>query len=217
MSVIDISCEPDSRITKSLLGYGVIAGPIYLVVSLSQALTRDGFDLTRHEWSLLSNGRLGWIQIANLVLTGLMTLAGAVGLGRVGSPGRWAPRLIGAYGVALVAAGAFRADPALGFPPGTPADFREVSWHGALHFVAGGLGFGALIAACLVLGHRFAAENRPGWALFSRATGVLFLAGFVGIASGSGSVGLVVAFTLAVVLVCAWISAVSVHFYRRVN
>ena len=44
-------------------------------MSLAQALTRDGFDLTRHPWSLLTNGDLGWIQITNFVLTGLMVLA----------------------------------------------------------------------------------------------------------------------------------------------
>ena len=33
----------------------------------------------------------------------------------------------------LIAAGVFRADPALGFPVGTPADAREVSWHGLAH------------------------------------------------------------------------------------
>ena len=31
-----------AAITRSLLGYGVLAGPFYLVVGLAQALTRDG-------------------------------------------------------------------------------------------------------------------------------------------------------------------------------
>lgn len=95
------SCDPATRITKSLAGYGVLAGPFYIVVSLAQALTRDGFDITRHAWSLLSNGDLGWIQITNFVLTGLMTIAFAVGLRRAlgqGRRARWAPRLIAAYG-----------------------------------------------------------------------------------------------------------------------
>ena len=53
-------CTPPVRITKSLLGYGVIAGPLYVVVALAQALTRDGFDLSKHAWSLLANGQLGF-------------------------------------------------------------------------------------------------------------------------------------------------------------
>ena len=35
------------------------------VVSLTQAATRAGFDLTRHPLSALSNGDLGWLQITN--------------------------------------------------------------------------------------------------------------------------------------------------------
>src|SRR5438477_13172356 len=115
-------CDPATRVTRSLLGYGVLAGPLYVVVSLAQALTRDGFDLTRHQWSLLSNGGLGWIQITNFLVTGLMVIAYAAGLRRALSPGRagkWAPRLVAVYGAGLLGAGVFRADPALGFPPGT--------------------------------------------------------------------------------------------------
>lgn len=59
------NCTPAARVTKSLLGYGVIAGPLYVVVAMAQALTRNGFDLDKHSWSLLSNGALGWIQITN--------------------------------------------------------------------------------------------------------------------------------------------------------
>jgi hypothetical membrane protein len=123
-------CDPRTRTTRSLLGYGVIAGPLYVVVSLAQALTRDGFDLARHQWSLLATGEHGWIHVANLVLTGLMTVAAAIGLRRslrAGPASTWAPRLLGAYGAAVVAAGVFRTDPALGFPPGTPDGPATVS------------------------------------------------------------------------------------------
>src|SRR3954452_11425294 len=117
------TCDPETRVTRSLLGYGVLAGPVYVTASLVQAVTRPDFDLSRHEWSLLATGPHGWIQIANLALTGGMVLAFAVGLRRAlagGSGARWAPRLVGVYGACLVAA-AFRADPAFGFPAGTPA------------------------------------------------------------------------------------------------
>ena len=155
------SCDHKSRITKSLLGYGVIAGPVYVAVSLAQALTRPGFDLTRHAWSLLGNGALGWIQVTNFVAAGLMTVALAAGLRQAGA-GRWTARLIGVYGVSLVAAGVFRADPALGFPPGTPADASTVSWHGMIHLLAGSVGFLGLIAACLIAGRGFAGRSTPG-------------------------------------------------------
>src|SRR5215210_6513833 len=117
------TCTPTDRVTNSLLGYGIIAGPFYVVVSLAQALSRDGFRLDTHSWSLLANGPSGWIQIANFILTGLMTVAAAVGLHRALAPGRghtWAPLLIGVYGLSLIGAGVFRADPAQGFPAGAP-------------------------------------------------------------------------------------------------
>ncbi|MEP6798595.1 MAG: DUF998 domain-containing protein, partial [Lapillicoccus sp.] len=75
-------CAGPDRVTKSLLGYGVLAGPFTVGLSLAQAFTRPGFDLTRHPWSLLENGDLGWLQVTNFVLTGLMVIAFAVGLAR---------------------------------------------------------------------------------------------------------------------------------------
>jgi hypothetical protein len=48
-----------AAVTRSLLGYGVLAGVFYLVVGLAQALIRDGYDLTRHDLSLLANGPYG--------------------------------------------------------------------------------------------------------------------------------------------------------------
>jgi hypothetical protein len=53
----------------------MLAGPLYVTVSLAQAATRDGFDLTRHAWSPLANGPHGWIQITDLVLAGATVLA----------------------------------------------------------------------------------------------------------------------------------------------
>jgi hypothetical membrane protein len=207
-----------ARGSRALLACGVVAGPLYVLVSVTEALTRDGFDPARHQWSLLSNGDLGWVHVANLVVTGLLTVAFAVGLGRVLRPGRagtWAPRLVGVYGLSLVAAGVFRADPALGFPPGTPEGAAEVSWHGVLHLVAAGVGFVCLVVACLLVAGRFAAEGRQGWARFSRSTGVLFLAGFVAVAAGAGASWSNLAFTAAVVLAWSWLTALAAHLRDR--
>jgi len=212
------TCTPRERITRSLLGYGVIAGPIYIAVSVAQGLVRDGFDFSRHEWSLLANGAWGWVQVVNLVVTGLMVLAAAVGYRRplaTGTGSRWAPRLLAVYGISLVAAGIFTADPMLGFPLGTP-DGAPVapSLHGILHIAAGGIGFLALIVATFVLGRRFAREGRRERAAFTVATGIFFLGGFVGIASGSPSVATNLIFTAAVVLMWTWLSLTSAHLYR---
>jgi hypothetical membrane protein len=165
--------------TGALLACGMVAGPLFAVVATAQILTRDGFDLPRHAVSLLSNGALGWIQIANFEVSGLLFLAAAVGLRRalrLRRGGRWGPRLVGAFAVGLIAAGVFRADPMNGFPPGTPPGNPEhPTWHSNVHFTVATLAFLALIAACLVVARGFAAERNRGWAAYSAVTGVAFL------------------------------------------
>jgi hypothetical protein len=125
--------------------------------------------------------------------------------------------LLGAYGAGLVAAGIFRADPSDGFPPGTPPGMGEVSWHGLAHFAAAGLGFACLVAACFVLGTWFARNRLGSWAWFSRITGVVFAGSFMALSSGSGGAATILVFTAAVVLVWAWLTAVSVKLYASVE
>lgn len=206
------SSETAGVLTKALLACGLVAGPLYTILGLIQMLVRDGFDIRRHALSLLSNGNLGWIQISNFLLTGLLVIVGAAGMRRVmrGSRGgTWGPLLLGLYGLGLIGAGLFRADPALGFPPGLPADaYGTMSFHGVMHFVVGGIGFLGLISACFVFARRFASLGERGWAAYSVVTGVIFFVAFFGIASGSkGPVS--AAFAVAVVLAWVWFSAVS--------
>ncbi|MDV3221039.1 DUF998 domain-containing protein [Intrasporangium sp.] len=208
------------HVTRSLLGWGVVAGPCYVLTSVAQALLREGFDASRHQWSLLANGDLGWVQVTNFLLTGLMLTAFAVGLGRAlagGVGSRWAPRLAGLFGLSMVVAGVFRADPALGFPVGTPEGPGEVTTSGLVHFAAAGVGFMAIAAACFVIARRFGAEGRRAMSRFSVATGVVFLGGFLCVASGAGSVAANLLFTAAVVLVFTWVAAVARHYYRELG
>jgi O-antigen ligase len=67
-----------------------------------------------------------------------------------------------------------------------------------------------------VLAARFARDGQPRWAWYSRITGLLFAAGFAAVASGSGGSATVLAFTAAIVLGWAWLTAVSVKLYREV-
>ena len=209
----------EARTTRALLTLGALAGPLYVIVGLTQAAIRPGFDLTRHPLSLLSNGDLGWIQIANFVVTGSLVVAGAIGLKRALPSGRgriWARRMLALYGVGLIGAGIFIADPALGFPPGTPAENNPISWHGLLHFLGGTIGFIGFIATCLIFARRFNELGQSGWSVFSLITGVLFLAAFLAIASGSrGPVSVYLA--LAVALGFAWLSAVFLQVKAATN
>ena len=213
----DAACgtTPAQRVTRSLLGYGVIAGPIYVITSVVQALVHDGFDLSRHAWSQLAAGPQGWIQMANLILTGAMVVAFAVGLGRFG-PSRWAPRLIATFGLGMVAAGLLVADPGLGYPVGvaTPA---TPTWHGIGHFLSSGIGFAALIIAAFVLARSFARSGARRLAWWSRITGIGFTVAFVGVSSGATGPAVILPFVAAVVAVWVWLAAVAVHAYRCVT
>ncbi len=211
--------------TRALLVGSVIAGPIYIIVGLIQILIRPGFDVTRHSLSLMTNGDLGWIQITNFFVTGLLTIAGAVGMRKAlrGSRGgTLGSLLVGVYGLSLIGAGIFTADPANGFPPGTSTDANAISTHGILHFVSGAIGFLSLIAACFVFGRRFAALGQQGWALYSIATGVIFFASFCGIAMGSQPTSpalefVTIAFYVAVVIAWAWVSGISARLLAGVD
>jgi hypothetical protein len=81
--------------------------------------------------------------------------------------------------------------------------------------VFGGLGFLCLVVGTLLVARHYAARERPGMAWCSRATGVLFLVAFAGIASGSSSPAVVLGFWAGVILAWAWPAVTSVDLYRR--
>ena len=208
---------PRNEQAKRLLTAGAAAGPVYILVGIAQILTRDGFDVRRHALSLLSNGRFGWIQIANFIVCGLLVIAGACGVRerlRGQRAGTWGPVLLSAYGLGLIGAGIFVADPASGFPPGSPAQ-AGLSPSGVLHFVSGAFGFYSLIAACFVFARRFAAMGRPGWTAWSVFAGVAFFVSFAAIASGSSSSAVMLAFYAAVALIWTWHATLSLALLRE--
>jgi hypothetical protein len=206
--------------TKLLLAGGVLAGPIYILVGIAQILTRAGFDITRHPLSMMSLGDLGWIQITNFIVTGLLVIAAAIGMRRLAQADKHLRRgalLIGIYGLGVVGGGLFVTDPALGSPPGTPDTYpTTMSWHGLLHFIFGQIGFLALIVASFVYARYFAKNNSRGWAMFSAFTGALFLFAImstIATAGGDGSVWALLALYAAVLLAWIWLSTLS--YYMR--
>jgi hypothetical protein len=156
----------DSHSTSKLLSAGYVAGPFFIVLSLVQALTRQGFDWIRHPASLLSLGDLGFIQIANFVITGLLFIACAIGLKRIVTAGvgrKWLSPLVALVGAAFILGGVFVADPAFGFPPGTPEGMPEtVSWHSIIHGIAPVIGSLAMSAALIIFARRLWKQGRHG-------------------------------------------------------
>nr|WP_042180443.1 DUF998 domain-containing protein [Kibdelosporangium sp. MJ126-NF4]CEL14391.1 hypothetical protein [Kibdelosporangium sp. MJ126-NF4]CTQ88756.1 hypothetical protein [Kibdelosporangium sp. MJ126-NF4] len=175
--------------TRTLLTCGIIAAPLWTAVSLAQAATRSGYSLLREPLSMLAAGPLGWIQIANFVVAGVLFVLGAIGLRRV--LGRtWAPRLVLVNGVGMIAAGIFTMDT-----------------QPYAHMAAGTITFGCLIAACYVLGKHF------GWRSWTAGTALLVGNGWAMSGAPGGSL------TLAVGAIAAmlWISAVSGRYRQDLS
>jgi hypothetical protein len=210
----------NKELTRLLLACGIIAGPIYIIVGLAQILTREGFDMTRHPLSLMSLGDLGWVQITNFTVTGLLVIAAAVGLRSLAQADRrqaLGSLLVGVYGVCVVGGGIFATDPALGFPPSTPNTYPEtMSWHGMLHFIVGQLAFLSLIAASFVFARHFVASHAPGWAVFSTLTGVTFLAAIIALIATAGMAWASIFLYVAVALGWVWLSALTIRTRARV-
>lgn len=205
---------------NALLTCGLLAGLVYVGTTVVEMLIRPGFDPTRHDWSLLANGDLGWIHILNFLVTGALVIAAGVGIRRA-TGSKWAGLLLGLYGLGLLASGLFVADPQNGFPVGTPAGIpAHVTAHGLLHILSGAVGFVGFIAACFVLARHFSRKGQKGWAIFSRVTGIFFLGAFFGIAGSAQQQGavlqvLVLTFTAAVLLSWVWLAMVANHVKKQ--
>lgn len=147
------------RSSERLLLAGALAGPVFFASAITQMLTREGFDITRHPISQLSTGSLGWLQITTFVLAGLGGLALAAGIKRTLTEGlgrRVLPIFVGIFGAGLIAAGLFTMDPEHGFPVGTPdGSVAQMSWHSIVHSAAAAVAFTALAVAAIVLAVRY--------------------------------------------------------------
>ncbi|WP_194816114.1 DUF998 domain-containing protein [Nocardia sp. XZ_19_385] len=165
--------------TRALLTCGAVAGPLFVGSVLIQEATREGFDPVKHPLSMLSLSELGWMQITNFILSGLLVLVGSIGLKRILTSGigsTWGPRLFAAYGLGLIAGGVFVVDPGFGYPIGTPDEApASMTWHGALHALAPAVAALALIAATIVFARRFRQEGRTGWFAASIAVPTVYL------------------------------------------
>src|SRR5918998_980221 len=93
--------RPPRHLTRFLLA-GALAGPLFLGAFLVEGAYRAGYDPMRHPISSLALGRTGWVQIASFLVSGMLTLAFAVGLRRTLRPGPGAaagPLLVAGWGV----------------------------------------------------------------------------------------------------------------------
>lgn len=175
------SPEPVRVGTKYLLACGVVAGPFYLLLGVVQGLVREGFDFERHPLSVLANGPGGWVQTVNFVLSGALVIAAAMGMARVLGMRRLTCWFLAGFGLCMILAAIFPADPVDGFPPGTPEGFpTSVSTTGLIHFIAGGVGFLFLGISALAASWTMHRRSAPALAGLSLICGLAVLVGFFG-------------------------------------
>ena len=217
------------RTSRALLASGAIAPPLFICVVLIEgavpAIRPVGYSPLRHPVSTFAIGEFGWIQVANFLLTGVLLVGFAMGLGpalRRHGGGLGIQLLFGLIAVGFIGAGLFTADPMNGYPPGTPAmpEGTTRTLHGILHDAFSSLVFLGLPAACVAVGYRFARSGHRWWAGYSLGTAVVFLTGFILAAMGFAQnpafvsiAGLLQRFTLIAGL--SWITALALHLLHR--
>ncbi|HEX6677788.1 MAG TPA: DUF998 domain-containing protein [Actinomycetes bacterium] len=225
-TTVDLSpagATPSTLATRTLLACGAIAGPLFTLAWVVEGATRAHYRPLRHPVSSLELGDFGWTQRANFIVAGLLTLALAIGLRRALRPlggSTWGPLLVGAHAIGLLGAGIFVTDPVSGYPPGTPDHLQAYgSVHAALHDLFSVGTFVGLPIACLVMARRFAGWGQRGWAIYSAATGLLFVAGFVLASMAFNQVESVVELgglfqRATVTLGWTWLTLLAIHLLR---
>jgi len=208
--------DSHAAVTRSLLGWGVVAGPFYVAVGLALAITRPGFDVTKHALSLLMLGDHGWMQRVNLAISGLMVLVAAYGILRAVRYGRGLSMaaLTGLYGGCLIPSSVFPPDPMGGFPAGAAGG--TVSTSGVLHMLFGAIGFVALAAAAFTDARWAAGRGDSSRAKLGAACGAVILLGFLGAAAPGPSAAGVGLMWLAVLGGWLWLAAAAAHLYTVV-
>ncbi len=149
-------------LTLLLLVGSALGGVLFTTTYLIEGATRPGYNAWVLPISALSLGAGGWMQQANFVAFGIVTIAcSAVGWRRAlrNGPGAIAyPILRVIEGLTLIVVGIFSQDAMPGYPAGAVASGPTL--HGEIHLLASYVSFSSL-AGSLVLAWRLASE--PAW------------------------------------------------------
>lgn len=217
MSTIHVS-------TRLLLICGAIAGPLFTLIWFVTGVLRISYDPIRHPISALSLGELGWTQIVNFIITGLLTLLLAFGLRRMQQSRHtpaWAPLLIASVGIGFLGTGFFATDPLNGYPPETPFIILPPTVVGFLHLVFASFIFGLPVAG-FVFARLFATRGERNWAVYSLMTAIAFIliyligmAGFLQVEGLSNYAGLYQ--RISVIIGLTWMTLLSLYLLKSTS
>lgn len=154
---------------------GIVGPTLFTVTFIAQEVSRlDEYSSVAEPVSALEAGPNGWIQQANFVVFGLLTIAFAVGLHRgirTSTAGIIGPAILVLGGVGLLLVGAV-------FP--LREDAAGVTYDPGGHYVVGPLFFLCIAVAHVVLWPRLAGDPRwRGLAGYTLGAGIILTALFV--------------------------------------
>jgi hypothetical protein len=136
---------------------GIIGPTLFVAVFTLEGWLRPGYAPLGMYVSALSLGPRGWIQIVNFVVFGLLLLAFTRGVAaefQSGKASRAGPILLTIIAISYLVSGPFVMD-----PTGTPP--TQMTLHGTLHGIFGGIVFSLMPASCFVFLRRF--REDPKW------------------------------------------------------
>ncbi|MFZ0180504.1 MAG: DUF998 domain-containing protein [Candidatus Dormiibacterota bacterium] len=182
--------EKIPRSVPARVAMGVVAGPLFASAFSAIGARTTGYDWRRHAVSSPANGRLGWMQRANFIVTGVLYVAAASGLATCPRRivGARDPGIGRAAGLGLVGSGVFVTDPVRGFPPAATEDQAsdaarsatpQLTRTGMLHNVCALPIFLGIPVAGLIEAASFARSREYLWAGYSAGSSFGMIGGFV--------------------------------------
>ena len=201
---------------------GIIGSALFVAVFTIEGWLRPGYDPLSTYVSALSLGPRGWIQMAEFIVLGLLLLAFTRGVAaefQAGKASRWGVILLAVISILFVVSGPFKMD-----PTGTP--LNQVTVHGTIHGLAGGIIFILMPITCFVFLRRFRAD--PDWQALrwpTLALGIIVAAAVVLLTISSKSPSIQIVFVnwlgliqrFIIVPYMAWIFIFALGLLKRTN
>ncbi len=210
---------------KYLLWCGLLAGPLFMTSLLIHGALKPDYNWLRHPGSSLALGPYGWVQTLTFLITGVLSMAFAIGLWRIirkGTPKgtTWGPLLVGYWAIMLIVDGICTTDPASGYPKGTPNIPLTHTLHGSIHDSFALPAFvGMIIACCFIFSRWFKRQEHRKWAVYSVINGVMLTTSFALSALAFNQAPKFVAYgglyqRIAAFCVWSYLTALAIHVLR---
>lgn len=154
---------------------GAVSGPLFVLTFLIEGVMREHYSQMHTPVSMLALGSLGWVQVTNFLITGVLVLAFATGLWRRYQATRavsLSAMLLMILALTIIGAGVFPADGISAQPHAAISQTWRHSLHGILHHYFAATAFFVLPASSFVMACQFCKWRQKGWAVYSVISGI---------------------------------------------